>query len=449
MLEQIIQIAPFNFLNITEYNSTLKLNEHGIVVIKGIIESNKEEQYLRLISDGAWTEIHQIGEDGTKTMLFCGLAKEGQINSCGGVKELTLKVITGSSLLDVHEHTRSFENEKMTKSKILKYLVANYPDGYALINSKCDGEIGEYLCQYKETDWQFIKRIASGCDVQIIPNYINRGVKFFFGLPDQTKNEILNSNIYAIQRNKEITCCIVKIRENYCLGQKLNFNGRELTITSIKSTLEGSELYHSYELIEADKIYSQHLYNEKLRGVSLCAKVTGVKAETVQLEIQENEYKEGEKKWFSYATIYSSLEGSGWYCMPEVGDAVRLYFASDKEKDAFVMNAVHLEPSNSSRRVNPDHKSIMNKYGKEILITPSSLTLTNNAGMAIELSDDKGVHIISDKQIEIESEKEITLMSTHGKIDMVAQNAIVLQQGSTSMVLSEKLRMQGARIKME
>ena len=32
--------------------------------------------------------------------------------------------------------------------------------------------------------------------------------------------------------------------------------------------------------------------------------------------------------------------------------------------------------------MNPDCKSIMNTHGKEILFTPDSLTLTNNAGMS-------------------------------------------------------------------
>lgn len=135
--------------------------------------------------------------------------------------------------------------------------------------------------------------------------------------------------------------------------------------------------------------------------------------------------------------------------MPEQGDSVRLYFPSCVEDDAFVMNAMHMESSSASERINPDYKSIMNKYGKEILITPSSLILTNNAGMSVELSDNEGVCIVSDKRIEIKSEDEITLMSSQGKIDMTAQNEIVLRQGNTSMVLSEKLRMQGARVKLE
>ena len=105
MKGQIIQATPFEFLNVIEYHGTLSLDEHGIVIIKGIIKTDKEKRYLQLISEGVWTEIFKSNEDGSSLMLFCGVAMEGQINAYGNVKELTLKVVTGSCLMDVEEHT--------------------------------------------------------------------------------------------------------------------------------------------------------------------------------------------------------------------------------------------------------------------------------------------------------------------------------------------------------
>lgn len=431
MKGQIIQATPFEFLNVIEYHGTLSLDEHGIVIIKGIIKTDKEKRYLQLISEGVWTEIFKSNEDGSSLMLFCGVAMEGQINAYGNVKELTLKVVTGSCLMDVEEHTRSFENANITRKEILKYLMSNYAEEGVVVNTKYDARLGGYLCQYKETDWQFIKRIASSCSAHIIPNYVNRGVKIFFGCPSQAKSKIVNDNEYSIKKSNGTTCYKVKQREVYNLGEELCFQGHQVVVTRINTTMEGSEIYHNYELTEVKGIKSQQIHNEKLIGISLIATVLEIKAEKVQLEIQEDEYRADVKKWFSYATVYSSTDGTGWYCMPEPGDTVRLYFPSDKENEAFVMNAVHMESSDSSERVNPDYKSIMNKYGKEILITPSSLILTNNAGMTVELSDDKGVVIVSDKQIEIKSEDAITLISAQGKIDMAAQKAITLQQGNT------------------
>lgn len=449
MKGKIIQVVPFEFLNILEYDSVITINEHGMVMVRGFIIKSKEKEYLQLISKRVWTEISQRNEDDSVQVLFRGVAAEGEIKSYGDVKELTLKVITGSCLMDMEEHIRSFENFGKTKREMLQYLMANYADGSVVVNSKYDEPLGNYLCQYKETDWQFIKRIASSCSAQVIPNYMNRGVKFFFGLPNQKIQKTISDNEYIIKQKRGVTCYGVKQRERYTLGEQLYFQGHQVIVTQINGTMEGNEIYYTYELTEMNSIKSEPIHNEKLTGISLEATVVRVEKETVQLEIQENEYREGIRKWFPYATVYSSPDGTGWYCMPEPGDKVRLYFPSDVEDEAFVMNAVHMKSSDSSERINPDYKSIMNKYGKEILITPSSLVLTNNAGMSVELSDDMGVRIISDKEIEIKSEDAITLMSTQGKIDMAAQNAITLQQGNTSMVLSEKLRLQGAKVKLE
>lgn len=44
--------------------------------------------------------------------------------------------------------------------------------------------------------------------------------------------------------------------------------------------------------------------------------------------------KRGHKLWHA--------QGSGWYCMPEKGDEIRLYIRTVKEKHAYVISSVHL-----------------------------------------------------------------------------------------------------------
>lgn len=448
MREQNIQVSPFPFISIYGYDGLLTMCEHGRVTVKGIIQTGKEAECLRLVSGREWTEIWIKDAGGANQLLFCGIAAEAHLKASNGVKELTLTILTGSSLMDEEEHLRSFENSHMKFGEIASCIVQEYQDGSVIVNPTCNMSIGQYFCQYEETDWQFLNRIASCCSTVLIPNYRNRGVRFFLGVPKQAKSQTIESNEYLLKRTNGKSCHVIKSREIYHLGEKFNFQGKRLVVAQIKSTLEGSELYHSYELMEEKDISRQKQYNDNLTGVSLSATVQNVRADQVQLKIKGNEYKGG-SRWFDFATVYSSPDGTGWYCMPEIGDCVRLYFPTRNEDDAFVMSAVHLQSEDSSERVNPAHKSIMNKYGKEILLTPTSLILTNNAGMSVELSDERGIIIISDKAIEIQSEEAVTLSSVYGKIDLSAQEAVVLQQGTTRMVLSEKVMMQGARVKLD
>ena len=88
-----------------------------------------------------------------------------------------------------------------------------------------------------------------------------------------------------------------------------------------------------------------------MTGCSFDAVVTGGQKDRVQVEIAQDEWNAQDgKKWFPYATVYSSPDGTGWYCMPEPGDSVRLH-VPESEEDSFVMSAVHRETRSEERRV--------------------------------------------------------------------------------------------------
>ena len=76
-------------------------------------------------------------------------------------------------------------------------------------------------------------------------------------------------------------------------------------------------------------------------GASLDSTVTEVRGDVVRVSLR-TDAKSGAGKWFSFSTVYSSPDGSGWYCMPEPGDEIRLYFPTEQEKHGYVISAVHL-----------------------------------------------------------------------------------------------------------
>ena len=98
-----------------------------------------------------------------------------------------------------------------------------------------------------------------------------------------------------------------------------------------------------------------------------------------------------------------------------------------------MISAVHLEKGKarwySTERTTPDHKSIMNKYGKEVLFTPRSLELTNNKGMGVWIVDDVGIEIFSNKHVEIYSLNSIQIKSEKNEIRIIAPERILLVQG--------------------
>ena len=127
---------------------------------------------------------------------------------------------------------------------------------------------------------------------------------------------------------------------------------------------------------------------------------------------------------------------------------MRLYFPSEDADEAYVLNAMHFENGAGGQRTNPENKSIRNKQGKEILLKPDAILITNNRGMSLKLSDDDGISIISDKKIMFESKEAIDITSVSANIDLVSPQKISLKQGNTSMVLSDSMIMQGTKIRL-
>ena len=44
--------------------------------------------------------------------------------------------------------------------------------------------------------------------------------------------------------------------------------------------------------------------------------------------------------WFPYSTVAGSSDGSGWYCMPEAGERIRIYFPEGDEGKAYAISAL-------------------------------------------------------------------------------------------------------------
>ena len=176
-------------------------------------------------------------------------------------------------------------------------------------------------------------------------------------------------------------------------------------------------------------------------------KVIKVKDEEVKIQLCCDEKQEGTgARWFSFSSIYSSGDGSGWYCMPEPGDLVRLYFPTAKEKEAYVISACH--EGGAALRTKPAHKFWRNKEGKEIRLSPERILITNNDGTSIELSDEEGIEIISENSVTIRAGNSLSISSSDSSIELDASRRIRMKQGDTEMTLGGDIFMQGGRIRL-
>ena len=332
------------------------------------------------------------------------------------------------------------------------------------------------ITQYKETDWEFVKRMASRFNSIVIPDYHSGGnVRYYFGLPRREAKIEMSPNTYQIKKdlseysiktNHEVIdflesdsmYYIVEDRNIYKIADKGSFMGRELYIHSLESHLVGEELKNYYTLKSQSGFKTIFYHNDLLTGASLNGWIHDVAKDIVQVRLQvDPDINLSGTRWFPYSTVYSNPEGSGWYCMPEIGDCIRLYLPSNAEDEAYVISSTNLQATDGISRTDPTRKSIKNINGKEIELNEKQIILTNNQEesgnlMKIVIDDDKGIEIYSAKNISIACEDILNVASLQNSVTVAGLTDISINQGEgTSYInLNEKgIQYEGEEVQIQ
>lgn len=370
---------------------------------------------------------------------------------------------SGTVLMDYQEKMRSFQSESLTYRELLDICNEDYDSAVKIMTVAKEKTIDQFIMQYRETDWSFVKRLASMNHTVVVADCSAKGERYYFGLPernDTITGDFVEYHTYCdIQKywkkkgsGLSVTpfdtmSYIWESREIYRLGDCGNINGRRLFVWKIIREMKGNILYHTYYMQSKSNFQVAVQRNYGFSGVSLSGIVKDVSEEKVQIEIVDDENKDrAGMRWFPYATVYSSEDGTGWYCMPEIGDKIRLYFPTEREREAYVASAYHEE--DTALRKNPQRKFWRNREGKEIQLAPEKILLTNNNGTYIELSDTDGIDIVSAGSVTLSAEGTLRISSSSASIEMSAPNRIKLKQGDTEMSLGGDLNMSGAQIKL-
>lgn len=462
MREERLEVHPFEELRIEHYEGMKQINEHAYSKIEGYIPFSKKDEYIEMGKRQVWVQVIAASGD-MRRILFCGVISEMRLEVKNGTCKMELVLQSGTSLMDWRKRTRSFQEAGYTYDYLLDICQKDYEDASRIVTEGKEKQIGNFLMQYKETDWEFIKRLASMNHTIVIADCAVKGEKFYFGLPNRQKT-IQGDNIeyrmmfdaedYWGKREKEIDLTasdavtyVWESREIHDLGEWGIFDGQQLFVWKVNTKMKGNTLFHTYFLKTRAGFQIPTKYHENISGISLMGKVLDVKEEKVQIEIAEDENKaKAGRTWFTYSTVYSSQDGTGWYCMPEIGDRVRLYFPTDREQDAYIASAYHEEDAELRKR--PACKSWRNKEGKEIRLSPEKILLTNNHGTFVEMSDGGGINIVSSGSVSIKAGESLRIASEQSAVEISALRSLKLKQGKIEMNLDGGLSMSGTRIRL-
>ena len=461
-----IEITQFEFLSILSLTIDKEINNHACAVVTGLISDENATYYRDKLMQDVWVQISAIDQDGQNKNIMKGIVAGFTLDCISQQKTLTLKIMSGTWLMDGRLHFRTFQNDALTYAQVMEAINQGYTDSdFFETNAAINRPIGGLLLQYLETDWAFLVRISSQFGSYVTPSSALTGVKYYVGR--NTRGSFMMPSGLPYTASKYVGEFMrhsssgrgsfsewdyleyqIQSRDILELWDQISLDNYTGYISKIHSEYLGSELVHSYFLRSEQGMSCLPAFNRQQVGCSFEAIVKEVQQDTVRIDVIDDE-NDNQKNtiWFPYSTVYSTPNGPGWYCMPEVNDHVRLHIPSEQESQAYVISAVH--KGDSLDRQNPDHKSIKTIYDKELLMTPELIKLTNNKGMSIEIDDAQGIKIISDKDIQIKAATNVTISSDDASLMMAGTDSVNLTQGGASINLDEDIAFTGAKFRIQ
>ena len=271
-----------------------KIGEHTIGKIKYTASPNQLSLYDALIDKKGDKTIVITGRsnisdeagNATDKIFLNGVISKLRIKETkAGALAVELMCSSKSILLDRIPRYRSFQDPTLTYTDIAQEVNKNYNDGETLVNVGEDMKaVPRMTIQYNETDWEYLKRIASYTGQPLMANSNKVLVGFFKNMPSQTPN--LTYSYFGKETEEERTYYRVEGTEVYSVSTpiKLKIRNRvsgeevENDYYVIESRIrnEGNTLKCEYKLGKQTDYFVDPIPHEKIRGAVIEARTVHI-----------------------------------------------------------------------------------------------------------------------------------------------------------------------------
>jgi hypothetical protein len=460
-----LQVSPYKLVNLLELKITKKINDHARLHFTGIVPEELKDSYVEMTDTHTQIQINQIDEQSNSTPLFTGMALSIEVKAVRDIYYIEVEAVSHTYRLDVKRQSRSFQNKDMPYSALLQQVASDYPGVDVMDVASKGARIEKFTMQYQETDWQFLKRMASRFHTGLVPASTFDRPKFYFGVPEggskgkledfhysvrKKLSDFRNSSENYIQGIDENDFIYYEVETDQVLdiGSRVDFKGKSLFVCEAYTQMKNSLLKHQYILCSEKGMSQNTLYHQGITGLSIQGRVIDVEKDNVKVHLDiDQEQSAAEAYWFPYSSVYTAEGNTGWYCMPEINDDVRIYFPSQKEEEGIAISSVRKDSEirEKNKLGNPDIKYFRTAAGKEIMLSPEEIVITGKDGeIFIKLNEKDGIQIFSKKNIKMISQEDISMsagkkivMSAKEEINMTCKESNIKMDGNTSITGKE------------
>lgn len=459
-------VSPYEVQTLHDLTFVQTINDHARLSITGIIPESKKDSCIQLASSSDCIELYQKNNGQRGRALFKGQVNEIAVRMVRGVYQIEIDAVSSTFQLDCKQNVRSFQHDKMTYNEMLKLILANYPGADIIDTASKATTLKQFILQYKETDWQFLKRMASHFRTVVIPAVDTETPKLWFGLPEG-QAEKLTADSYTIIKDRSMyyqtlhndtekpleerdtVTYVIESTKPLSLGDRVQIQGKEMVVATSIAKMQRGILTFEYRLKPEQGIRQGRLNIPLLPGVSIEGTVLEVKKDLVRLHLSiDPAQKKEEAAWFPLATPYTAEGHSGFYSPPEIGDAVHLTFSTHREEAAFVRQTVRKGGDTNPKTADHQTSYWGTPRGKEIKLDPQSVTLTATEGAVfLQLHQESGVQVHSKHPLTLKANDNLSF--TGKSISMSAAESLRFTCGSSSLVLDGITDIQGEVVEME
>ncbi|HBI62283.1 MAG TPA: hypothetical protein DDY31_13900 [Lachnospiraceae bacterium] len=440
------EVEPFALERITELRLVKKANEHTWLHFQGVLKEGEEES---LIEDDWEEKPVTLKEDGNT--LFCGVATDIGIVCESGVYYLEAEAVSWTIKLDKEEKKRSFQENGLSYYTIAEQLAKEA--GGSVECHAGEKQVKNLLLEYRETDWEFLKRLASHSNSVLVPDPKKTTPSFAFGVPEgaEYKEEAGEEVDFAVRKKvsryrKLSQCGSVSYEEGdaveYTLqtdhaalevGDMVKRKGKVLYVKEADICLKGSVFTCRYGLTTKAGMSVKEAVHPYASGLTLNGTVLESVGDTVIVHLAiDDSQDEGKAYAFPYATGYSTESHTGWYVMPEEGDTVQIVFPTEDENEAYAVQSVRQE--DTEKTGNPQVKYLRTALGKEVKFDKDEILITAKDDVTyIRINQNGGVDVITDKTVNVISGGSVTVTSGD-RITMTSKNDFSIHAGKNLII---------------
>ena len=219
--------------------------------------------------------------------------------------------------------------------------------------------------------------------------------RFYLGLPEGEKKElgeILSCDIcfdgryYAVSGRctvdrKDFICYDVVTGTRLSLGDRVTYEGRELTVSRKKTELVRGEVIFTYRLAGSSYTWVPWEDNLDYTGMSFVGAIVGTQGEQVEVAFDIDQTAAGGNRYgFALAT------GNLMYCMPQKGTKTSLYIGNGNEAQGIATGCIRTNGSTCEG-------TTIESNGGLVLMAKEGIRLESMTGIAMQgMSDIMALH---------------------------------------------------------